>query len=71
ILMVESYNPPCGDMAEKISNLYVTTKGSAVTPRQFIVASKKQRGVVGVVDVAGEIRQGDEVVLEFYLPPKL
>jgi len=71
ILMVESYNPPCSDMAEKISNLYVTTKGSAVAPKQFIVASKKQRGVVGVVDVAGEIRQGDEVVLEFYLPPKL
>lgn len=71
ILMVESYNPPCSDMAEKISSLYSTTNGSAVTPRQFIIASKKQRGVVGVVDVAGEIRQGDEMVLEFYLPPKL
>ncbi len=71
ILMVESYNPPCSDMAEKVSILYGTAEGSAVTPTQFIVASKKLRGVVGVVDVAGEIRQGDEVVLEFYRPPKL
>ena len=71
MLMVESYNPPCIDLAEKVSNLYVTTKGSAVTPTQFIVVSKKQRGVVGVVDVAGDIKQGDGVVLEFYRPPKL
>ncbi len=70
-LAVEAYNPPCGDMAEKITELYKGAGGAAVSARDFIVASRKKRGLVGVVDVAGEIRAGDEITVEIYTAPRL
>ena len=68
--MVEEYNPPCGDMAQKVSKLYKTTKGVPVKASAFSKSSKYKRGIVGVVEVAGVINEGDEVIVEIYAPPK-
>ena len=70
-LVVEAYNPPCSDMAEKIVELYRTADGAAISARDFIVASRKKRGLVGVVDVEGEICAGDEITIEIYKAPGL
>lgn len=69
-LMVEEYNPPCAEMAQKISKHYKTTKGEPVQSSAFSKASKYKRGLVGVVEVAGVINAGDQVTVEFYSPPK-
>lgn len=64
ILVVEEYNPPCMDMGEKLSKLYQKTSGEPLTARDFVLTARKRRGLVGVVDVAGDIRAEDEVTLE-------
>jgi len=71
VLVVEDYNPPCRDMANKIANRYLTQEGVKITPREFIIGAKKKRGVVGSIDVPGEIHADDEFVVEQYQPPKL
>jgi hypothetical protein len=62
-LMVEMYNPPCAEMSEKIANLHACRSGDAPHRAAFALAARKLRGLVGVVDVRGEIAAGDEVLV--------
>ena len=68
-LIVEEYNPPCQDMGKQLADHYTTNSGKPLSSTAFSKAAKLTRGVVGVVEVAGIINQGDEVTVEIYTPP--
>lgn len=68
-LMVEEYNPPCLGMGEKLASVYTDKSGGPLADAAFSQAAKFSRGLVGVVEVAGAINAGDEVVVEIYKPP--
>lgn len=68
-LIVEEYNPPCRDLGASLAEKYLTRSGRPLAVTAFPVAAKLTRGIVGVVEVAGEIRPGDTVQLEIYKPP--
>jgi MOSC domain-containing protein YiiM len=68
-LQVEEYNPPCLDMGTKIASTFTTNSGKALENTAFSKASKMNRGVVGVVEVAGIINPGDEVDVTVYEHP--
>lgn len=68
-LQVEEYNPPCLDMGTKLASAFTTNSGKALENTEFSKASKLNRGVVGVVDVAGIINPGDEVEVTLYEHP--
>jgi len=68
-LMVEEYNPPCHDMGKQIAKEYTTRSGVPLASTAFSKAAKLTRGVVGVVEVAGTISAGDEVMIEVYETP--
>jgi len=70
VLMVEEYNPPCSDMSAKIAQLYTSKSGEPIANSAFSKAAKFSRGLVGVVEVAGVIRAGDEVVVKPEVLPK-
>jgi MOSC domain-containing protein YiiM len=70
-LMVEAFNPPCTEMGDKIASLYTTRSGQSLTRRQFLKEAKRKRGLVGVVDVRGELTGGDSIIVEPYRAPKL
>lgn len=65
-LIVEEYNPPCHDMSEQISKTHTTSSGQAPGRLDFLKAAKKLRGLIGVIDVAGLIIEGDEVQIKVY-----
>jgi hypothetical protein len=67
-LMVEEYNPPCREMGEKLSAMHTSNSGEWIPAGVFSQAAKFLRGVVGVVEVAGIISSGDEVIVK---PPHL
>ena len=69
VLTVEEFNPPCHDMGKKIASMYTTRSGDALSSTAFSKAAKHNRGVVGVVEVAGSISAGDEVTVEIYATP--
>ena len=68
-LLVEEFNPPCHDMGKKLASMYTTRSGDALSSTAFSKAAKHNRGVVGVVEVAGTISAGDEVSVEIYATP--
>jgi MOSC domain-containing protein YiiM len=68
-LQVEEYNPPCLDMGTKIASTFTTHSGAAIENTTFSKAAKLNRGVVGVVEVAGIINPGDEVDVTLYEHP--
>jgi MOSC domain-containing protein YiiM len=68
-LIVEEYNPPCIDMGEKLAGLYTDKAGQPIANTAFSQAAKFTRGVVGVVEVGGVIKAGDEVVVTPYQTP--
>ena len=68
-LVVEEFNPPCHDMGKKLASTYATRSGDALSSTAFSKAAKHNRGVVGVVEVAGTISAGDEVSVEIYATP--
>ena len=68
-LIVEEYNPPCHDMGKKLAALHKTRSGDALSSTAFSKAAKLTRGIVGVVEVPGFIRKGDEVQVELYETP--
>jgi len=70
VLMVEEYNPPCSDMGESISGKFLTRAGVPPDAGAFSSAAKFSRGIVGVVEVAGEIAVGDEVTVQPETLPK-
>jgi MOSC domain-containing protein YiiM len=63
VLMVEEYNPPCSDMGEKLAQLHRSRSGEPLAKSAFSSAAKFNRGLVGIVEVAGTIRVGDEVTI--------
>ena len=69
VLVVEEYNPPCGDMGAQIASKYRSRSGQALTDKAWLRPAAGRRGVVGVIDVAGEIRVGDEVEVRVYEDP--
>ncbi len=69
VLVVEEYNPPCIGMSENISRLVTTRSGKPLSKGAFSKAARGLRGVAGVVDVAGVINVGDEIVIEFFEVP--
>ncbi len=69
-LMVEEYNPPCKEMGQKIASLYTTNSGKTIADADFSRHGKYYRGLVGVVEVPGIIRAGDEVKIILPQLPK-
>jgi len=69
VLVVEEYNPPCGDMGAQIASKYPTRSDQPLTGTSWLRPAAGRRGVVGVIDVAGEIRVGDEVDVRVYEEP--
>ena len=65
-LIVEDYNPPCHYMSDEIAKTHRTLSGESPSKLAFLKAAKKLRGLVGVIDVAGEINQGDEVHIKVF-----
>ena len=68
-LIVEEYNPPCHDMSKRVAALYTSNSGEPLSSTAFSKAAKLKRGIVGVVEVAGDISAGDEVTIELYETP--
>ena len=69
VLLVEEYNPPCGDMGAQIASKYSSHSDQALTDKSWLRPAAGRRGLVGVVDVPGEIRVGDEVEVRVYEEP--
>ena len=63
-LVIEESNPPCKEMGMQIAAAYETNAGEPADYKLFPKHSIGLRGVVGVVDVPGLIRDGDRVVVE-------
>lgn len=68
-LMVAEYNPPCLGMGTKLAAVFKTNSGKPLKNTDFSKAAKLTRGVVGVVEVAGIIKVGDEVEITPYQHP--
>jgi len=69
VLSVEEYNPPCSDMGAKIVAKYSTRSAQPMTEKSWLRPASGRRGVVGVINVPGEIRAGDEVEVRVYQEP--
>jgi len=69
VLLVEEYNPPCSDMGAQIARRYSTRSNEPLTGQSWLRPASGRRGVVGVIDVPGEIRPGDEVEVRVYEEP--
>ena len=68
-LMVEEYNPPCLDMGNRLAATHENKSGERLSTTAFSDAARLTRGIVGVVEVAGEINPGDEVTIVPYEHP--
>ena len=68
-LIVEEYNPPCHDMGKKLAGLHTTRSGEPLSSTAFSKAANLTRGIVGVVEVPGQISAGDEVEVDLYETP--
>lgn len=68
-LIVEEYNPPCHDMGKILAGKYEPRSGKTLSSTAFSKAAKLSRGIVGVVEAAGVIHAGDEVIIEIYEHP--
>ena len=69
VLLVEEYNPPCADMGARIAATYSSRSGQPLNGQSWLRPAAGRRGVVGVIDVPGEIRAGDEVEIRIYETP--
>lgn len=69
VLCVEEYNPPCLDLGARLAATHETQSGQALSTTAFPDAARLLRGLVGTVDVPGEIFAGDEVTIEPYEHP--
>lgn len=70
-LVVEEYNPPCTDMGAQIAAKYVTRSGEQLTAKQWLKPAHGRRGIVGMVDVAGTISAGDEILVQVFETPRI
>jgi len=71
VLLVEEYNPPCSDMGAQIALQYSTRSTQPLNDKTWLRPAAGRRGVVGVIDVAGEIRVGDDVEVRVYEEPDI
>jgi len=69
VLQVEEYNPPCSEMGAQIVSKYSTRSSQPLTDKTWLRPASGRRGLVGVIDVPGEIRVGDEVEVRVYEEP--
>jgi MOSC domain-containing protein YiiM len=69
VLLVEEYNPPCSDMGAQVLARYSSRSGKLENERSWLRPAAGRRGVVGVIDVPGEIREGDEFEVRVYEAP--
>jgi hypothetical protein len=69
VLLIEEYNPPCADMGAQLASKYSSHSGRALTAQAWLRPAAGRRGVVGVIEVPGEIRAGDEVEVRVYEEP--
>jgi MOSC domain-containing protein YiiM len=70
-LIVEEYNPPCLYMSIEVSKKHATRTGVPLKKGQWQKSAAGRRGVVGVVDVPGVIRAGDEVDVSVFEAPEI
>ena len=68
VLVIEECNPPCADIAAQVAAAHTTRSGEPVAGKMFPKYALGLRGVNGVVDVAGTIVAGDQVVVEVNEP---
>jgi len=71
VLLVEEYNPPCTDMGAQIAARHSSRSGEPLNKQSWLRPASGRRGLVGVIDVPGEIRAGDEVVVWVYESPAI
>ncbi|HJP11535.1 MAG TPA: hypothetical protein QGF27_16060 [Arenicellales bacterium] len=71
VLLVEEYNPPCGDMGSQIVAKHVTRSGESLTATAWLRPAAGRRGLVGIVDVPGVIMAGDKVEVQVYEEPAI
>jgi hypothetical protein len=69
VLLVEEYNPPCSDMGAQIAARYSTRSGEPLNEQSWLRPASGRRGLVGVVDVPGQIQPGDEVKVRIFETP--
>jgi len=68
-LCVEEYNPPCHDMGKRLAAIREGPSGGPLSTTAFSNAARLTRGLVGVVDVPGDVTPGDEVIIALYEHP--
>lgn len=68
-LSVEEYNPPCHDMGKRLAACRADLSGDSLSTTAFSNAARLNRGLVGVVDVPGDVSPGDEVIIVPYEHP--
>tara|TARA_Y100000768_G_C23700020_1_gene550919 strand:- start:505 stop:699 length:195 start_codon:yes stop_codon:yes gene_type:complete len=56
-------------MGKKLADSLITKSGKKLDDTDFSKASKLSRGLVGVVEVAGEVKIGDTVEVVVYEHP--
>jgi hypothetical protein len=56
-------------MGAQIASKYCTRSGQSLTDKTWLRPAAGRRGVVGVIEVPGEIRPGDEVEVRVYEQP--
>jgi hypothetical protein len=71
VLLIEEYNPPCSDMGEQVKSKYSSRSGKLESPQSWLRPASGRRGVVGVVDVPGEIRSGDKFEARIFETPEI
>jgi hypothetical protein len=71
VLLVEEYNPPCAEMGARLVAKHVTRSGESLTAAAWLRPAAGRRGLVGIVDVPGVIKAGDEVEFQVYEEPAI
>jgi hypothetical protein len=71
VLIVEEYNPPCSDMGAQIAAKYTSDSSAPLTATSWLRPAAGRRGLVGVIDVPGEIKTGDEVEIRIFEEPEI
>jgi hypothetical protein len=71
VLLVEEYNPPCGEMGTQIVAKHATCSDEPLTATAWLRPAAGRRGLVGIVDVPGAITAGDEVEVQVFEEPAI
>ena len=71
VLLVEEYNPPCGEMGTQIVAKHATRSDEPLTATAWLRPAAGRRGLVGIVDVAGVITTGDKVEVQIFEEPAI